>query len=87
MQKLYISHFTLVSQSVRVYLYGGELAWLGGLARLGEMIFILRLYGIFYLSSIKKVAICCWRKIVWSISFYNKQWRKAIMLNKCSYII
>ena len=34
--------------------YGGELARLGGLAHLGEMIFIPRSYGIFYLSSIKK---------------------------------
>ena len=33
--------------------YGGELARLGGLAHLGEMIFIPRSYGIFYLSSIK----------------------------------
>ena len=32
----------------------GELARLGGLARLGEMIFTPRSYGIFYLSSIKK---------------------------------
>ena len=32
----------------------GELARLSGLARLGEMIFIPRSYGIFYLSSIKK---------------------------------
>ena len=34
--------------------YGGELARLSGLARLGEMIFIPRSHGIFYLSSIKK---------------------------------
>ena len=34
--------------------YGGELAQLNGLARLGEMIFILRSHIIFYLSSIKK---------------------------------
>ena len=34
--------------------YGGELARLGGPARLGEMIFVPRSYGIFYLSSIKK---------------------------------
>ena len=34
--------------------YGGVLARLGGLAHLGEMIFIPRSYGIFYLSSIKK---------------------------------
>ena len=34
--------------------YGSELARLSGLARLGEMIFISRSCGIFYLSSIKK---------------------------------
>ena len=34
--------------------YGGELARLNGMARLGEMIFIPRSYGIFCLSSIKK---------------------------------
>ena len=32
----------------------GELARLGGVAHLDEMIFILRSYGIFYISSIKK---------------------------------
>ena len=31
-----------------------ELAWLSGLAHLGEMIFISRLYGIFRLASIKR---------------------------------
>ena len=34
--------------------YGGDLARLSGLARLGEMIFIPRSSGIFYFSSIKK---------------------------------
>ena len=34
--------------------YRGELARLGGLARLGEMNFIPHSYGIFYLNSIKK---------------------------------
>ena len=63
--------------------YGGELAWLGGLARLGEMIFILRLFGIFYLSSIKKFVILL-EKTVWSNSL-REQWHKAIMQNKCSY--
>ena len=38
----------------RDYSYGGELAWLGGLARLVKMIFIPRSYGIFYLSPSKK---------------------------------
>ena len=37
--------------------YGGELARLAGLARLGEMIYIPRSYGIFYHSSIKKFAM------------------------------
>ena len=37
--------------------YGGELARLGGLDRLGEMIFIPRSDGIFYLSSIKKLVM------------------------------
>ena len=40
--------------SLRDCSYGGELARLGRLARLGEMIFIPRSYIIFYLSSIKK---------------------------------
>ena len=40
--------------TVRGYSYGGELARLSGLARLGEMSFIPRSHGIFYLSSIKK---------------------------------
>ena len=35
----------------------GALALLGGLAHLGEMIFITRSYGIFYLSSIKKFVV------------------------------
>ena len=59
--------------------YVGGLARFGGLVHLGEMIFIPRSYGIFYLSSIKKFI----KKIVW----LNKQWRKAIMQNECSYII
>ena len=37
--------------------YGGELAQLDGLALLGEVIFIPRSYGMFYLSSIKKFVI------------------------------
>ena len=64
-------------------LYGGELARLGGLARLGEMIFISRSYRIFCPSSIKNFV----KQIVWSSSFYSKIWRKAIMQSKCSYII
>ena len=59
--------------------YGGELTRLGRLARLDEMIFIPCSYGIFCLSSIKRFV----KQIVWSISFYNKQWRKAIIQNKC----
>ena len=41
-------------KSLRGCSHRGELARLGGLAHLGEMIFIPRSYGIFYLSSIKK---------------------------------
>ena len=36
--------------SLRGCSYGGELARLRGLAQLGEMVFIPRSYGIFYLS-------------------------------------
>ena len=36
------------------FLKWGELAWIGGPAHLGEMIFISRSYGIFYFISIKK---------------------------------
>ena len=43
---------------LRGYSYGDELAELDGLARLGEMIFIPRSYGIFYLSSIKSSLKC-----------------------------
>ena len=39
---------------IRGCLYRDELARLGWLERLGEMIFIPRSHGIFYLSSIKK---------------------------------
>ena len=41
-------------ETLRGCSYGGELARSGGLARLDEMIFIPRSYGMFYLSSIKK---------------------------------
>ena len=41
-------------ETLRGCSYGGELARLSGLARLGEMIFIPRSHGIFYLSSVKK---------------------------------
>ena len=37
--------------------YGGELAQLGGLPRLVEMIFIPRSYRIYYLRSIKKFIV------------------------------
>ena len=37
--------------------------------------------------SVQSKSLCCCEKIVWSSSFYNKQWRKAIIQNKCSYII
>ena len=53
-----LEHKTSFNSQLIIFLggrsYGGVLAWLGGLARLGEMIFIPRSYGIFYLSSIKK---------------------------------
>ena len=51
-------YITLIGKHEKIRLrgcpYGGELTRLGGLARVGEMIFIPRSYGIFYLSSIKK---------------------------------
>ena len=48
---------TTLDNNLRGCSYGGELARLGGLPRLGEMIFILRSYGIFYISSIKKFVL------------------------------
>ena len=48
--------------------YGGELARLGGLARLGEITFSSRSYGIFYLSPIKKFVMLLEKHC----SFYNK---------------
>ena len=59
--------------------YRGKPAWLGGLARLGEMIFIPRSHEIFYLNSVKKFVMLLKKKIIWSSSFYNKQWHKAFM--------
>ena len=47
-------NFLDVNIRLRGSSYGGELARLSGLARLGEMIFIPCSHGIFYLSSIKK---------------------------------
>ena len=51
-------YITLIGKHEKIRLrgcsYGGELTRLGGLARVGEMIFIPRSHGIFYLSSIKK---------------------------------
>ena len=41
--------------------YGGELAQLGELARLGKMIFIPRSYGS-YISVQSKSLLCCWKK-------------------------
>ena len=37
--------------------YRGKLARLSGLVRQGEMIFIPRSHGVFYLSSIKKIVM------------------------------
>ena len=45
--------------------------------------YLTRSYGIFYLNSIKKFVMLLEKN--WSNSFYNKQWRKAIMQNICSY--
>ena len=49
--------YVQIFPSFRGCSYGGKLARLDGLARLGEMIFIPRSYGIFYLSLIKKFLI------------------------------
>ena len=46
--------FLLVLMLLRACSNEGQLARLGGLARLGEMIVIPRSYGIFYLGSVKK---------------------------------
>ena len=53
--KALASFVCLTSDALRGCSYGSELARLGGLPRLVEMIFIPRSYGIFYLSSIKKL--------------------------------
>ena len=52
--KLTPDHLLYVLSFFRGCSYGCELARLGGLARLGEMIFIPRSYGIFHLSSTNK---------------------------------
>ena len=49
--------------------YGDELARLGGLAHLGEMIFIPRSYGIFYLSSIKKFVYVAGKRLFDQVAF------------------
>ena len=58
-------YITLIGKHEKIRLrgcpYGGELTRLGGLARVGEMIFIPRSYGIFYLSSSKSLS-CHWKK-------------------------
>ena len=41
----------------------------------------------FSVSVQSKSLLCRRKKIIWSSSFYNNQGRKAIMQNKCSYII
>ena len=52
---------TLVAPAIvsgyRGCLHGGELALLSGLAGLGEIIFIPRSHGIFYLRSVKKLVM------------------------------
>ena len=62
----------------------GELARLSGLPHLGEMVFIPRCHRIFCLSSVKKFVMSL-EKDCLMIIFYNKQWRKGIMQNICSY--
>ena len=66
----------------------GKLARIGGLGHLGEMIFISRSYGIFYLISIKKFVISLKKDYFDHVVlggfkflsiFKNKQWRKAVM--------
>ena len=58
--------FELASPKVSIFSWGlfmwGELARLSGLARLGEVIFIPRSYGIFYLTA--KSLMRCHKKIV-----------------------
>ena len=60
---------------------------LDGLADLGEMIFIQRLYGIFYLTSIKTFVMSLekdrldhvvLRGFTFLSIFYNKQWPNAV---------
>ena len=46
-----------------------ELAWLRGLAHLGEMIFISRLYGTFRLASIKRFVMSLEKDLFWSRCF------------------
>ena len=77
----------------------GELARLGGLAHLGEIIFIPRSYVHMesYISFQSKSLLYRWKKIVWPRSFLSgfkilsifctEQWRKVVIQNKCSYII
>ena len=49
--------------------YGGDLAWLGRLARLGEMIFIPYSYWIFYLSSIRKFVMSLKKRLFVQVVF------------------
>ena len=70
--EIIFSSFKSVVLSLRGCPYGGELARLGRLAHLGEMIFIPRLYGIFYISSIKNFVMSLEKDCLIS-SFYNKQ--------------
>ena len=49
--------------------YGGKLARLGRLACLGEMTFIPRSYGIFYLSSIKKFVMSLKKRLFGQVVF------------------
>ena len=58
-QFFFLTFLAMEKERLRGCLYGGELARLGGLAHLGEMIFIPCSYGIFYLS-----LLCRWKKII-----------------------
>ena len=61
--------------------YGGELARLGRLAGLGEMIFIPRSYGISYLSSIRKFFMLLEKKIDQVVFTINSDVKPSCITN------
>ena len=63
--------------------YGGELTRLSGLARLGKMIFFPRSQSSQFNQNVCYVA----GKRLFNLVVFTIKWRKAIMQNKCSYII